>query len=377
MKYRKILAISMAVSLFAVSPTFAAAATGSKTKTTTTVATEKKIYTYEEVLAKAIANSTELTLSDLEIDLNEKKASYAAQSLGGLVYPQIINQYSQMDSYSELMSINSLGASTKSERYAKEATKIGIEKAVKSAMSTIVIDEAALKLEDDTLALYNEKYKVAKLRNSLGMGTETEVTAARANVESYEASVETTKQEISNSYRALARLMGISEIDFGIQYEAEYTSYVLNGELSAYISKSNSINPTLEKSRVALENVIANKNFTLANDSTPYGSYSINYTISSGQIALKNAEDAFKSAIESTYKSMIEIEGNIKSAETNLETAQTALTIAELNLSLGRGTKLDVDEANLKVKTIQNNIKALKYSYELTKFGFENPCAIG
>ncbi|HCT64011.1 MAG TPA: hypothetical protein DIC60_01855 [Lachnospiraceae bacterium] len=377
MKYRKILAISMAVSLFAVSPTFAAAATGSKTKTTTTVATEKKIYTYEEVLAKAIANSTELTLSDLEIDLNEKKASYAAQSLGGLVYPQIVNQYSQMDSYSELMSINSLGASTKSERYAKEATKIGIEKAVKSAMSTIVIDEAALELEDDTLAVYNEKYKVAKLRNSLGMCTETEVTSARANVESYEASVETTKQEISNSFRTLARLMGISEIDFAIQYEAEFTPYVLNGELSAYISKSNSINPTLEKSRVALENVIANKNFTLANDSTPYGSYSINYTISSGQIALKNAEDAFKGAIESTYKSMIEIEGNIKSMETNLETAQTALTIAELNLSLGRGTKLNVDEANLKVKTIQNNIKALKYSYELTKFGFENPCAIG
>jgi hypothetical protein len=377
MKYRKILAIAMAVSVVSASPAFAAAANGRTTKTATVAETEKKIYTYDEVLAKALGNSTSLILSDLTMDLNEKKATYASQSLGGLVYPQAVSQYSQIDSYDDLMDINELGANTKSERYAKEATKIGIESAVKESMSTIVTDEAALKLKDDTLAVYNEKYKVAKLKNSLGMATETDVTNAQAQVETYEASVETTKQELSNAYTTLARLMGVSDTNFAVEYEVEYTPYVLNGQLSAYIAKSNSINPDLQSARVSLETIIANKNFTLMNDTTPYGSDSINYTISSSQIKLKNAEDALKGAIENTYKSMIKTEGDIKSTETSLETAKTALKIAELNLSLGRGTQLAVDEAKVNVQTIENTIEALKYSHENMKFNFENPCTIG
>ena len=377
MKYKKLLAIATVVSVVLASPAFAAAATGGTTKAATVAETEKKIYTYDQVLAKSIANSTALTLSDLTMDLNEKKATYASQSLGGLVYPQLVNQYSQLDSYSQLMSINELGANTKSERYAKEAVKIGIESAVKTAMSTIVTDEAALKLKDATLAVYNEKYKVAKLKNSLGMATEIDVTTALAEVESYEAAVETTKNELSNAYKTLARLMGVSDTNFAVEYEVEYTPYVLNGELSAYTAKSNSINPDLQRSRIALETITANKNFTLMNDTTPYGFDSINYQISSAQIALKNAEDGFKSAMEETYKTMMKIEGDIKTAETNLQNAQTALKIAELNLSLGRGTQLAVDTAKVQVQTLENTIESLKYSHENIKFNFENPCTLG
>ncbi|MEA5084002.1 MAG: TolC family protein [Lachnospiraceae bacterium] len=377
MKYKKLLAIAMAVSIVSASPAFAAAATGGISKAVTVAETEKKVYTYDEVVAKSIANSTALTLSDLTMDLNEKRATYASDSLGGLVYPQVVSQYSQIDSFNELMQINELGTSTKSERYAKEATKIGIESAVKTAMSTIVTDEAALKLKDDTLAVYNEKYKVAKLKNSLGMATETEVTAARAEVENYEAAIETTKNELSNAYTSLARLMGVNDTNFAVEYEVEYIPYVLNGELSAYIAKKNSINPDLQRARIALETTIANKNFTLMNDTTPYGSDSINYQISKDQITLKNAEDGFKSAMEDAYKSMMKIEGDIKTAETNLENAQTALKIAELNLSLGRGTQLDADKAKLEVKTLENTIESLKYSHENIKFNFENPCTLG
>lgn len=377
MKYRKILAIAMAVSIVSANPAFAAAATGGMTKAVTVAETEKKVYTYDEVLAKSIANSTDLTLSDLNMDLNEKKATYASQSLGGLVYPQIVNQYSQIDSFSQLMQINELGTSTKSERYAIEATKIGIESAVRTAMSTIVTDEAALKLADDKLAVYNDKYRVAKLKNSLGMATETDVTNAQADVENYEAAVETTKNELSNAYTSLARLMGVSDTNFAVEYEVEYTPYVLNGGLSAFIAKSNSINPDLQRARIALETTIENKNFTLMNDTTPYGSDSINYQISKDQITLKNAEDGFKSAMEDTYKSMIKIEGDIKTAETNLQNAQTAFKIAELNHSLGRGTQLAVDDAKVQLQTLENTIKSLKYSHEILKFKFENPCTLG
>ncbi|MDD3570729.1 MAG: TolC family protein [Lachnospiraceae bacterium] len=377
MKYKKLLAIAMAVSIVCASPAFAAVATGGKPKAVTVSETAKKVYTYDEVLAKSIANSTALTLSDLTMDLNEKKATYASQSLGGLVYPQTVNQYSQIDSFSKLMEINELGTNTKGERYAKEATKLGIESAVKTAMSTIVTDEAALKLKDTTLAVYNEKYRVAKLKNSLGMATDTDVTTALAEVEAYEADVETTKNELSNAYTTLARLMGVRDTNFAIKYEVEYTPYVLDEELSAYIARSNSINPDLQKARIALETMIANKNFTLMADTTPYGSDSINYNISNTQMTLKNAEDGFKSAIEDTYKRMIKLEGDIKTDETNLENAKTALKIAELNLSLGRGTQLDVDNAKVKVQTLINTIESLKYSHENMKFSFENPCVLG
>lgn len=377
MKYKKLLAIAMAISVVSASPAFAAAATGGKPKTVTVAETAKKVYTYDEVLAKSIANSTALTLSDLTMDLNEKKATYASDSLGGLVYPQLVNQYSQIDSFSKLMEINELGTSTKGERYAKEATKLGIESTVKTAMSTIVTDEAALKLKDATLAVYNDKYRVAKLKNSLGMATDTDVTTAKAEVEGYEAEVETTKNELSNAYTTLARLMGVSDTNFAVQYEVEYTPYVLDGELSAYITRSNSINPDLQKARIALETMIANKNYTLMSDTTPYGSDSINYQISSTQMTLKNAEDGFKSAIEDTYKRMIKIEGDIKTAETNLENAKTALKIAELNLSLGRSTQLAVDDAKVQVQTLINTIESLKYSHEILKFNFENPCTLG
>lgn len=377
MKYKKILAIAMAISVVSASPAFAAAATGSTRKSPSVAAAEKKVYTYDEVLTKAIANSTDLTLSDLTIDLNEKKATYASDSLGGLVQPQNISQYSQLDSYNELMAINSLGAGNKSERYEKEATKLEVEKAVKGAMSTIITDEAALKVADEALSVYKEEHKVVLLKNRLGMATETEVTAARAKVESYEASVDTTEQELSNAYAILARLMGVSGTDFSIEYHVEYVPYVLNGNLSAYVSKSNSTNPDLQKVRVLLDNSIANKTFTLMNDTTPYGSDSINYDISKSQIALKDAEDLFKSAIEDTYKRIIKIEGDIKSAKSSLETAQTALEVAELNFSLGRGTQLAVDGAKVKVKTIENEIEALKYSHDLEVFSFENPCVLG
>lgn len=369
MKFKRIIAVTVAA--MCIVNTTAFAATAAKAEEVQVV----KVYSYDEVLEKAKKNNSDLSLLKEQLDLLDKQSTNTAQGLGGLIYPSNSSSYVTNENYTALAQLNSYMVQMKTSKYTKEALEKKLEYSVKTILSEIVTNEEALKLSEEELDVYNEKFNKANLQYKLGMISESEKTQAKNDLVAYQAEIETTKQGIENSYKSLSRLMGLSDTDFQVSYGVEYKKFELIMPLETYIARKNQTNPTLIGAKLGLESLKNSKNFTLANSTSPYGYDSIMLQIAQTEASVKSAEDGYKAMTEGTYKSILTIENNIKALEDSLPTLEKNLTVVETNFAAGKATALEVKEAKLNLQKVENSIESLKISYMNTVYVLENPCA--
>lgn len=372
MNYKKTLALTLVATMVMGSVTYAATWPPKPEEIAAT--TEKVVYTYEQVLEKALKNTSSLSLNDEQIELLNKQSSYFASMLNGEVYPTDPSAYLNSVSFTALKNLNDMNNSKMALKYKTIMINDQVEYNVKNLIKTISLSEKELedaKLKSDVL---QKKYELVKIKNSLGMVSALEVTSAQADIINYEIEVENMKLNCDKAYGDLARLMGISDRNFVVEYSAaEYEPYTFVGSLVDYLRIVNAGNPMLLMSRVSIDSLVSGKNFSVANSSTPYGYESITYEINNAEASYKDAVNSYTAAGENMYNSILTLEGNIKLLETNLELAKSQLALVETNFANGAATQLDVDSAKLAVVQIESGINASKENYELLVFAFKKP----
>ena len=359
MKLKKLLALVLVASCAFSSVAFA------KTET-------KTIYTYEQVLKRVLDNNSDLSLLEQNLEIMDLKSTSLAQSLGGLLYPQS-SGFVVLENYTALAQLNQLGITRQTVRYKREELKQKAEYSVMNALSNINTGEASLVLADENLQVFKQKYNMALLQRRLGMVSENEVISTRTTMQEYESGVEKTKLELASTYAELARLMGITNRDFGVEFSIDYEVFKIIGTLDENIERMIRVNPVLVSARFSSDALASNKNIMIANRTDIYAWEEVEYQIAEAASGTRNAENAFRQIGETLYKSLLTMEGNINTLEANLEIAKKNLVATEEKFNQGKATKIQLDDTKITISNLENSIETLKTNYMITVFAFKNP----
>lgn len=369
MKFKQITAYIVASALMFTSTAFAAVKEEVK---------EKPVYTYEQVLEKALKNSSDLSLLEQNLELMEKQNQSLVQSLGGIVHGEMTPELPPVtypeNLYTLLTSVNSMTTAMGAQKYQREALEKSLAYTVMTTMESITTSEEAIKLSEKQKSIYQAKYNKANLMERLGMVSANEKLAAKTELEKYEAALTQAKIGTENSYNGLARLMGMSKPEFEINYSVEYIPYKPVKDIAEYARIKNSTNPTIIMTKMNVENLRNSKTMSAASSSSPYSYDQTIYNISSAEAGLKALEDAGKAVIEGTYAGILSLEASIKELESTLEIAKKKLEATKTNFAQGRATRLELDEDELNVKTLENTITSSKMKHAALVYSFENPC---
>ena len=361
MKLKRLVALVLVASCAFTGTAFA------KTETKT-----KTVYTYEQILKKVMDNNSDLSLLEQNLEIMDLKSTSLVQSLGGMLYPQS-DGFLVLENYVALAQLNQLSVTKQTVKYKREELKQKAEYSVMNALASINASEDALALADANFQVFKQKYNMILLQNRLGMVSENEVISAKTTMQEYEIDVEKTKIELASTYSELARLMGVTNKDFAIEFALEYETLKLVGSLDENIEKMIKTNPVLVSTRYNADSLSNNKNIMIANRTEIYAWEEIEYQIAEVEAGVRTSENGFRHAGELLYKSLITMEGNIDTLEANLVIAKKNLAATEEKYNQGKATKIQLDDAKIIVGNLENSIDVLKTSYMITVFGFKNP----
>lgn len=164
MKFKQITAYIVASALMFTSTAFAAVKEEVK---------EKPVYTYEQVLEKALKNSSDLSLLEQNLELMEKQNQSLVQSLGGIVHGEMTPELPPVtypeNLYTLLTSVNSMTTAMGAQKYQREALEKSLAYTVMTTMESITSSEEAIKLSEKQKKVFI-KPNITKLILWKGLG---------------------------------------------------------------------------------------------------------------------------------------------------------------------------------------------------------------
>lgn len=341
-------------------------------------AEEKRVITYEEAVELAVKNNSSLATLNESLDLMEKNNELLVQqfestivSLGQLGQGTMNNATGTI-----LTNAKTLESNIKNSKLNKEIATTGSEYLVKNYFSGIKQAEAGIELLEDKYYLTLESYNQSLLKNKLGIISDNDLQTAKNNVEKDKSTLEQTKLTLEKTYESLGNALGLSQgTDFEIEYNVDYAPMEMTRSLESYISTSISNSPSLEILENKEDLAATVKNISVFSPE-PYSYLQNEYSYNSASRSYGDAVDNMKVSIAATYNDVMKYELERESLEAALVDAQTTYNTALTNYNLGNVTELTLKQAELGLKSAENDLLTNTYNHDMKVFEFENPSVI-
>lgn len=377
MNFKRLTAMAMAVATAFSVNAFAADKTVSNINTAQTSKTTDgktaKTVTYDEAVKLAIKNTSSIATIDEAMDYMENSKEAISTNLSGYYPYSGTSQTVETAIGTLLSSIGTIDGNSKAYRYQKQMLEETAELMVKNYFDTIKTSENALALAKDSLRLKQDEYSQLVLKNKLGMISNNDLKNASNALTKMKENVKMAELAIDSVYSSLGNTIGLKAgTDFDIDYTLEYKPFEMEIGLDSYITQKSSTDPSVQVAKANLETAEFQKKVSTY-ETEPYSYQKKDNAVNSADRTWGDTVKNLKTAISNAYNSIGQLESNRTALEAALADAKTTYATAQTNYQVGNITKLQLEQAELAVKSAENDLISNASSHDLLVFQFEHP----
>jgi len=228
----KLIAVAIGVSVMSGSivPVFAADTT-QNTSTTTTVQAQtigKTLLTLDDAIKAAVSNSETLTLDEQKIsyqdninDTNKKLDDFTGvngdkEDLNNNTRDNSLNQAKQQSDFDE-------------DKLIQKTT---------TAYNSIVTSQKQIDKAAKTLEIKNKELNDAKLKNSLGITTTTDLTGTKLQIETLQNQQKSSQNALNDAEYSFKVLTGKDVTQYTLEQDIKYDTFKIDGSVDDYLDNS-------------------------------------------------------------------------------------------------------------------------------------------
>ena len=228
----KIVALAIGISVMngSIMPVFAADTT-QNTSTTTTVQAQtigKTLLTLDDAIKAAVSNSETLTLDEQKIsyqdninDTNKKLDDFTGvngdkEDLNNNTRDNSLNQAKQQSDFDE-------------DKLIQKTT---------TAYNSIVTSQKQIDKAAKTLEIKNKELNDAKLKNSLGITTTTDLTGTKLQIETLQNQQKSSQNALNDAEYSFKVLTGKDVTQYTLEQDIKYDTFKIDGSVDDYLDNS-------------------------------------------------------------------------------------------------------------------------------------------
>lgn len=328
------------------------------------------LLTIEDAVAKAQADNLSIRQAQLSIKQNEEEQEQAQEELeyipigtgNGEEDQAIRNSYtSTQKAYINLRS---------SEKQL-EVEKESVEYNVKEAYYDIIQAEKNLKIAELTLEQAETEKDIIQEKEKVGKASGADVTDALKKWQEAQTDLQTKKQNVSDAYEALNQLMGNTlnkryTLEYDLQFEKLEDDDV-DYQVARLLSDSTSV--WLAEQNINLAELSLN-NFVF-NVGKSYRSQELE--VDKAEFELAGTKQQLEMKIRSVYSTIKQLENQYAAFEASLQKGKETQEIIKTKYEYGLATALELEQANLDVKKMEQQLFTTLVQHELAKIVYEKP----
>ena len=333
------------------------------------------ILTYDEAVAKALENNSNMENLEDSVEYLEDTKSKLVQSVDYVTKPEdsTVVFVSSTISLAALKQINTLDTNLSNVKYNKQMISDASEYMVKTCIIQIKSSEKGLELAQKGYDIASKNYDNTKVKFDLGMVSQTDFDNTKKSLEQNKSQIESLKLSIESLYTTLNNLLGVkAEERYSIEYDPTIEDLELYGGIDSYVSRKISSDPYIKIKDAGLSDSKFSLN-TYSYDGATDSYISKENAVKTASRDLADAKDSMDKEIRNTYNSLLQLKENEKALNAALSKAETEYDVAKSNLAVGKTIQLDVDQKALNVESAKNDLKENTYKYETARFAFEHP----
>ena len=413
----KLVAVAIGVSVMSgnVIPVFAADATSATTTQNTSAITNvqaqtnvKPVLTLDDAIKAAVSNSEILQLDQRNIDYKDK-----------------INDLSEKMDDAPAIS-GALETSDDKKDFDKDTNDVNLKilkqqmdfdqdiliQKTTTAYNSIVTSQKQIDKAAKALEIKNKELNDAKLKNSLGMVTTTDLTATKLQIESLQNQQKSSQNTLKDAQYSFKNLIGKDVTQYSLEQDIKYNTFKIDGSVDEYldnvIENYKTYNTQLVKLKKDYYDDADNKvseppkpsdDKPAKNEGESDADYSKrveykhnndinNYMIGlsarltylstkigvySEETILNETKKAFKEQLRTFYTKLLTTEDSINLLKKNIELNNKQLSNAKLKYDLGLITKSEYNTQAVSSEDLDLQLRSAIDSYNTLKEDIQKP----
>ena len=337
----------------------------------------ERIIDYDEAIEMATKENSSLKEISDTIDFIDYSRSmmYRDNTLPEL--PDNGNYLVTAARFQKLIAVNGLNTQEKNLGISEDLTKLSIEAAVKSSMTTITALEKNYKLAKDALEIGKEQLSQTSTMYRMGMVSQIDYEKAMKEIANKEQELKQIELSIKQEYNSFRKLIGLKEDEnFEIEYDIDFEPVEEITDMESYINTKIKTDLGLKIERANLDATEYGLNmFVDTGDGTEYEKRKLDNI--NAERSYKDNVKAKGNSIRNAYIGLKNSETERKVLESKLAQAKADFETAKVNYQVGNITKLNYDMANLAVIQAEVALEQHTLTYDINKFMFENTSLLG
>ena len=323
--------------------------------------------TLDSAVNQALAHSTDLVLSDYDIERNEEMRQAAADK----VKYTPTDGSSSGEATSAFLGLVQSDLTLQMSKKTKTIKKDILVKSVYEKYTNVLIAKEKVTVAEKALAQADFQRLAARISFQLQKVSLNSKIEAEANYLTKEAALGESRANLEDSYLKLNNLIGLNPQDRPVLTDEPAFVPLIIDNLEAEVQRRLEIDPSLWLSDKDVEK--AKLDLTLYNwgSSQPYRTKVID--LDKAEINAGNDKDNASQAIYNTYKSICQSEEQYKIKQQDLQLSEQSLQVNQLKYRLGMVAKGVVLTAESQVASTRLALKSAAYQHEILKMSFDKP----
>ncbi len=237
--------------------------------------------------------------------------------------------------------------------------------------SDIVIAEKNIEIEEKSIQLADKQLGIAEIKYNKGILSEADFNEQNTQYIKKVNDIKNKKIDIDNLYTELNKVIGIDlQGRYSVSVDFEYNK-IGNVNIDEKIENDikNDIDMTEQKQNLE----ISEYEYSTYNEYTAYSSkLSKESDINSKKRNISETEINFNDSLNKLYRNIISKETTDEKYSEELLYKQKELEILNMKYSMGKATKIEIEEKGIEIDTLKTNILKNQYEHELLVMRFEN-----
>ncbi len=237
----------------------------------------------------------------------------------------------------------------------------------------VINTEKSLELYDASLKLEEKNLAIAKTKNSLGLLSNSDYTAAKTKYDKMLAERKTREVAIDNAYLSLNNLLSLGskerprlvvDLKYSPMEKKDAELYVNAADIEEYSGVKNK-----ESNLDVAEYNLAMYDPELSSESKE----SLQLKAEQAGRDVNDAREQLRSKVRSTFNSNKDIEVSLSTNTLELENLKSQLKIKEKQLELGKIIPLELERHKYSISQLENEIRRLQWEHAINMMILKKP----
>lgn len=323
--------------------------------------------TYNDAVKLAIADSTAVKTGEVNIDQAGKIMKETGKNIDFV--PAEAGVEAQDKAFKGYAQTN---LNYEAAKKSLEMTKESIEYNVKDLYNKLLQKQNAVKLAALNIEDAERKLKVVQIKRDNQMSSDYEVTQATNQLTQNQAALDKAKKDLDSAYVSLNQVIGYKpEQRYELKDKPVYSEFKDDVETTVSQVLTSSTAIWLKEQQVDLAELSLKLYNFNTQGNTPYEAEQLN--VDKAQYATESTKRTLEEAVRTIYNSIKSLESQYTQIQAGLVSARSAADMAKKQFDVGLATELQVQEANLKVTTAEQQAEDLLASIDTYKFAYKKP----